>query len=119
MMTSAPSKPPQRRVLRVRHPRQLLRIAFEEVEKLLVPVGIVEAGALAVDLVRQAAGGDDRDATGPRDSFRSRGAAPARASQQRRADRNRKLQHADLQRHDRGRPRGSCGSIIDSGEKQP
>ena len=52
---------------------------LEEVEKLLVPLGVVEAGALAVDLVRQAAGGDDRDATDPPDSFRSRGAAPARA----------------------------------------
>jgi hypothetical protein len=39
---------------------ELLRILLEQVEEFHVPGRVVEAGALALDLVRESAGADDR-----------------------------------------------------------
>ena len=44
-----------------RHRGELLRVAVDQVEELQVPGLVVEAGAVADHLVRQAAGADDRD----------------------------------------------------------
>ena len=52
----------QRCELGLRHVGQLFGVLLEQVEKLLVPLGIVEAGALAMHLVRQAARGHHHDA---------------------------------------------------------
>ena len=98
---------------------QLLGILFEELEKLHVPFRVVETRALAADLMGEPAGADDRDLDVLRktqDRFAQR--APEREATPR--GRDRKLQHADLQRHDgdTGQP-CSCGSMIESGEKTP
>ena len=49
------------RVLGDGHLRELLGILLEQVEELHVPRRVVEARALAVHLVREAAGADDGD----------------------------------------------------------
>ena len=49
------------REVRDAHPRQALRVPVDQVEELAVPRLVVEPGALADHLVRQAAGADHRD----------------------------------------------------------
>ena len=92
-------------VLGERHPGELLGVALEQIEEPAVPLGVVEAGTLAVHLVRQPARGDDRD-------LKILGVAFDRAPQRLpelveppRA-RHRKLQHAHRQRNDGDRPLG-------------
>ena len=87
----------------MRHLGEPLELLFEQVHELCVPRRVVEAGALAVHLVRKPAGGDDRHA----DVFRvALDAATQRLPEPEAAPRggNRELKHADLQRHDRHRP---------------
>ena len=78
---------------------QLPGILFEELEKLHVPIRVVETGALAADLVREPARTDDRDLEVfgiAQDRLAQR--TPEREAPPR--SRDRKLQHSDLQRHD-------------------
>jgi len=89
-------------VLGVGHRREPFRIVLEKVEEALVPRRIVEAGALAVHLVREPAGGDDGDAQRIGLAFDR---PPQRPAQPEAAPgRDRELQHADLQRHHGGGP---------------
>ena len=85
------------------HAGQRDGIILQQVEEFLIPRRIVEAAALALHLMAQAARRHDRDGNILRIAF-DRGA-------QRLAERvaafragNRELQHAHLQRHDRHRP---------------
>ena len=88
-----------------RHLGQLFRIAFEKIEKAPVPFGIVEAGALAMHLVRQTTGGDDCHAQIFGIAFD--GASKCLAELVEAASGgNRKLQHAHLQRNETHRPFG-------------
>ena len=89
----------------MRHIRQALGVVLEQVQELLVPRGVVEARALAVDLVRQAARGDDADLErlgvaldGAAQRLAQPVAAPRRG--------NGELQHAHLQRHQAHGPAG-------------
>jgi len=54
-------EPAHRRELGERHPGQTHRILLDELEEFSVPARVVEAGALAMHLMREPAGGDDRD----------------------------------------------------------
>ena len=91
------------------HGSELLGIVLEEVEEFLVPRGIVEARALAVDLVRQTAGGDDRDLQVLGVALDG---ATQRLSELVEAARlgHGELQHAHCKRYHRHRPRGLVGT---------
>ena len=60
MITSAPSLPPRRTKSSIVMLRQALGVAVDQLEELAVPFLVVEAGALADHLVREAAGADHR-----------------------------------------------------------
>ena len=91
------------RVLGVGHRGEAGRVVGDRVEELVVPLRVVEARALAVHLVGEAAGGDD----GHVDVL---GVALDRAAQRLAqlvaagGGRDRELEHADLQRDDLRRP---------------
>ena len=86
MMTSEPSMPPFSAYSAIVMLGELLRILLQQVEELHVPGRVVEAGALAVHLVRESAGADDRDLDVLGDSSRSPCAARWPSLKQRRAD---------------------------------
>ncbi len=96
-------EPAERGVLRVGHPDERGGVVGDPVEELPVPLRVVEPGPLAVHLVREPAGGHD----GHLDVL---GVALDRAAQRLaqlvapRGGRDGELEHADLERHDRGRP---------------
>jgi hypothetical protein len=76
-----------------RHAGEAFGIALEQVEEARIPRRVVEAGALAVHLVRKTAGRDDRDAQVVGVAFdraAQRLAEPVEAA----CARNGKLQHA-------------------------
>ncbi len=94
----------QPRVVGQRHVRQLLGIVLEQVEEALVPDGVVEAGALAVNLVRQPAGRHDRHPQVFRVALDGAAQRLPELVEAPRA-RHRQLQHAaHLQRHQLHRP---------------
>src|SRR5262249_24861267 len=84
---------------------EFLGVVHERVHELHVPGRVVETGALAVHLVRKAAGADDRDLQilGITLHRLAQRAAELEAAAR---TRDRELEHADLQRHDRARPLG-------------
>ena len=89
----------QFRVFGDRHVGELLGVALEEIEKALVPFRVVEAGALAMHLMRQATGREDRDLEVLRIAFDCAPQCLAELIEASRT-RDRQLQHAHLQRHE-------------------
>ena len=119
MITSAPSSPPRSAYCAIVSSVRLLGVLLEQLEELHVPGRVVEAGPLAVHLVREAAGGDDRHLQILRVALDRLAQGPAEPEAAPRGG-DRELEHPDLQRHDGARAScPSCGHSTDSGEKQP
>ena len=103
-MTSEPSKPPRSANSAMREARERVRILLEHVQELHVPGRVVESRPLAVHLVGQSAGADDRHLQIFRIALDRLAQRLAEIETAARGG-DRKLQHADLQRHDGARPR--------------
>lgn len=92
-------------VVGVLHRGERLRVTIDQLEKARVPLGVVEAGALAVQLVREPAGADHDHLQVLRVGLDR---APHRLAELVAAPRrgDRVLEHVDLDRHDLSRPVG-------------
>jgi hypothetical protein len=95
-------------ILSVSHRGECFWMAFEQVEKAVVPLGVVEAGAFAVHLMRQTACRDDRNREVLVVAL-DRAGEPAAEVEASAGCRNRILQHAHLQWDDSARP--PCAAV--------
>ena len=95
--------PAERGEFRQRHFGQTLRIVDNHIDKLLVPVRVVKPATLAVNLMRNAAGGDNRHVQIFRETFNGTSQCLTKFIAAA-GGRNWELQHADLQRDDLRRP---------------
>ena len=120
MMTSAPSMPPSARVLGDASSRSSRSGSFSiRSRNCSSHAVLLKPRALAVHLVRQAAGGDDRDLQILGIALDRACAAPGRACSSAAPTGSGNCSTPICSGTIGAGQSGSCGSIIDSGEKQP